>query len=169
MEPQFEIRYTANKKMLREFYRKFGSGPRYPTAVVMALVFVGLTLYSAYARILADMLPDLAIFGTVFLAIFFLPWYIAWNAIRVTKKSNDGVMPETRITVGKTIEMDEGMVHLSLEYRKLLRVVHLKHSYVLMLGKRNGLIIDPNGFTKGTFTEFKQFLREKRPDLNIPE
>lgn len=169
MEPRFEIRYTANKKMLREFYRKFGSGPRYPTVVMMAVVFTGLTLYSVCAGVLTDVLPNLVGCGAVFLATFFLPWYIAWKAIRVTKKSNDGAMPEARIAVGETIEMDEGMVHFSLEYRKLLRVVHLKHSYVLMLGKRNGLIIDPNGFTKGTFTEFKQFLREKRPDLKIPE
>ena len=26
-----------------------------------------------------------------------------------------------------------------------------------------------DGFTKGTFSEFKQFLRTKRPDLKIPE
>ena len=169
MEPQFEIRYKIDKKALREFHRKFGSGPRYPTVAVMAVVFAGLTLYSACAGILADMLPDLAVYGAVFLAIFFVPWYIAWNALRVSRRNNDGVMPETRITVGETIEMDEGIVHVSLEYRKLRRVVHLKHSYVLMLGRGNGLMIDPNGFTKGTFAEFKQFLREKRPDLNIPE
>ena len=132
MEPQFEIRYKIDKKALREFYRRFGSGPRYPTVAVMAVD-------------------------------------IAWNALRVSRRNNDGVMPETRITVGETIEMDEGIVHVSLEYRKLRRVMHLKHSYVLMLGRRNGLIIDPNGFTKGTFAEFKQFLREKRPDLDIPE
>lgn len=79
-------------------------------------------------------------------------------------------MPEAKVTVGEdSIDMDEGFVHLSLEYRKFCRIVHLKHSYVLMMGKRNGLMIDPDGFTKGTFAEFKQFLREKRPDLNVPE
>ena len=170
MKPQFEIRYTVSKNMLREFYRKFGSGPRYPTVVMMAMDFTGLALYSVCAGVLTDVLPDLVGCGVVFLAIFFLPWYIAWNTMRASKRSNDGVMPETRITVGEdSINMDEGFIHLCLEYRKFCRVVHLKHSYVLMMGRRNGLMIDPDGFTNGTFAEFKQFLREKRPDLNIPE
>lgn len=170
MEPRFEIRYTANKNMLREFYRKFGSGPRYPIAVMMAAVFTGLTLYSVCAGILTDVLPNLVGYGAFFLAIFFLPWYISWKALRASKRSNDGVMPETKVTVKEdSIDMDEGFVHLCLEYRKFCRVVHLKHSYVLMMSRRSGLMIDPDGFTKGTFAEFKQFLREKRPDLNIPE
>lgn len=169
MEPQFEIRYTIDKKTLREFHRKLGNGPQYPTVAVMAAVFIGLTLYSACAGILADVLPALVGYGAFFLVIFFMPWYIAWITQWGSRKNNDGVMPETRITVGDTIEMDEGTFHISLEYRKLRRVVHLKRSYVLMLGRRNGVMIDPNGFTKGSFAEFKQFLREKRPDLKIPE
>ena len=61
------------------------------------------------------------------------------------------------------------MVHITVEYRKIVRVLRLKHSYVLMIGKRNGVMLDPKGFTKGAFEEFKHFLREKRPDLTIPE
>ena len=61
------------------------------------------------------------------------------------------------------------MVHLTIEYRKILRVLRLKHSYMLMMGKRNGVMLDPNGFTKGTFEEFKQFLRDTYPNLQIPE
>lgn len=113
MEPQFEIRYTIGKKALREFYRRFGCGPRYPTVFAMAVVFAGLTLYSARTGILADMLPFLIGYGAASLAIFFMPWYIAWNAMRTSKRNNDGAMPETLITVGDTIEMDEGMLHLS--------------------------------------------------------
>lgn len=170
MEPRFEIRYTANKNMLREFYRKIGTGPRYPTVIAVLVGFAGLILHSAAQGILAEVTETYTFCGLVFLLLFFLPWYISWNALRASKRNNDGVMPEAKVTVGEdSIDMDEGFVHLSLEYRKFCRVVHLKHSYVLMIGKRNGLMIDPDGFTKGSFAEFKQFLREKRPDLNIPE
>jgi hypothetical protein len=31
------------------------------------------------------------------------------------------------------------------------------------------MAIDPNCFTKGTYEEFKQFLREKCPDLKISD
>lgn len=170
MEPQFEIRYTTNQKILREFYRKIGTGPRYPTVIAELAFFAGLIFYSASQGILAEVADTFTLCGLVFLLLFFLPWYISWNALRTSKRNNDGVIPETRIAVkDDRIDVDEGCVHFTLEYRKFRRVVHLKHSYVLMIGRRNGLMIDPDGFTKGTFAEFKQFLREKRPDLNIPE
>lgn len=170
MEPRFEIRYTTNQKILREFYRKIGIGPRYPTVIAVLIGFAGLIFYSASQGILAEVADTFTLCGLVFLLLFFLPWYISWNALRSSKRNNDGVIPETRITVkDDRIDVDEGWVHFTLEYRKFRRVVHLKHSYVLMIGRRSGLMIDPDGFTKGTFAEFKQFLREKRPDLNIPE
>lgn len=170
MEPRFEIRYTTNQKILREFYRKIGTGPRYPTVIAELAFFAGLVLFSASQGILAEVAEIFTFCGLVFLLLFFMPWYISWNALRSSKRSNDGVIPETRIAVkDDRIDVDEGFVHFTLEYRKFCRVVHLKHSYVLMIGRRNGLMIDPDGFTKGTFAEFKQFLREKRPDLNIPE
>ena len=111
---------------------------------------------------------------TIFLGIFmlfcgFLPHIYAWSALRASKKQNDGIMPATIITFGDIIELREGMVHITVEYRKIVKVLRLKHSYMLMTGKRNGVMLDPNGFTQGTFEEFKQFLREKRPDLKIPE
>lgn len=170
MESRFEIRYTTNQKILREFYRKIGTGPRYPTVIAVLVGFAGLIFYSASQGILAEVADTFTLCGLVFLLLFFLPWYISWNALRTSKRNNDGVIPETRITVkDDRIDVDEGFVHFTLEYRKFCRVVHLKHSYVLMIGRRSGLMIDPDGFTKGTFAEFKQFLREKRPDLNIPE
>lgn len=170
MESRFEIRYTTNQKILREFYRKIGTGPRYPIVIAELAFFAGLIFYSASQGILAEVADTFTLCGLVFLLLFFLPWYISWNALRTSKRNNDGVIPETRITVkDDRIDVDEGWVHFTLEYRKFRRVVHLKHSYVLMIGRRSGLMIDPDGFTKGTFAEFKQFLREKRPDLNIPE
>jgi hypothetical protein len=101
-------------------------------------------------------------------AILF-PHLLVWRAQKNGKKQNDGIQPEVIVTFGDIIEMHEGMVHLTIPYQKVVRVVRLKYSYVLMLGKRNGVMLSPDHFTKGNFEEFKQFLREKRPDLNIPE
>ena len=39
----------------------------------------------------------------------------------------------------------------------------------LGIQKNMMLFVAIDSFTKGTFSEFKQFLREKRPDLKIPE
>ncbi len=169
METNFEIRYRANRRIMAEFYRKYAVGPRPVVVCIVAAIYAYFVFTSWWHGILPEMIPTLFFMGAVFVALYFLPNYFAWKGERNVKKQNDGEIPEMVVTFGDTIEVDEGMVHLSIEYRKIVKVVHLKNSYVLMNGKRNGLILDPNGFTKGTFSEFKQFLRTKRPDLKIPE
>lgn len=76
---------------------------------------------------------------------------------------------ESVIRFGEKIVIAESQMELTLDYQTIVRVVRLKHSYVLMNSRRTGVMLDVNGFTKGTFEQFKQFLREKRPDLKIPE
>ena len=103
------------------------------------------------------------------LLTYLFPHYYAWSAMRNTKRLNDGVIPSVTIRFGDTIEMEEGVTRLTVHYHNISRVVRLKHSYVLMTSRRTGVMLREDGFTKGTFSKFKQFLREKHPDLKIPE
>jgi hypothetical protein len=169
MEPKFEIRYFCDHTMLAEFSRKIAIGPRPPVVILCAAIYAFFVLRSWRWGILWEMLPSLAMMGVVFLVLGFMPDWITWINLRRVRKQNDNAMPETVVTLGEQIEMHEGMVHYTIEYRKLVKVIRLKHSYALMLNRRSGIILNPNGFTKGTFEEFKQFLREKRPDLKIPD
>ena len=73
------------------------------------------------------------------------------------------------VQFGDNIQLFEGMLHLTMEYRRVVKVVRLKHSYCLMTSKRTAIMLRDDAFTKGTFEEFKQFLREKYPHLTIPE
>ena len=65
--------------------------------------------------------------------------------------------------------MRHGGVTVRLDYAQIQRVLHLKYSYELIKRKNERIVVAPGSFTKGTFAEFKQFLRQKRPDLLIPE
>ena len=169
MEPLFQVEFYSSHKMIREFYRKCGFGPRPATLIVFWSAFVLLALYCWANGIPLTQNLQIMVLVLALAAMSFFPEFMAWAGTRSTKKQNDGVLPKTILAFSDTIQMEEGMVHLTIEYRKIVKVIHLKHSYVLMIGKQNGVILDPNGFTKGTFEEFKQFLREKRPDLTIPE
>ena len=169
MEQQFELRYYANKKMLAEFARKYSVGPRWPVVIGFAVIYAYLLIFCVLGQQLWEMLAFVIAIGIVMFLIAFMPQWYTWLTLRNVKKQNDGVQPETIVTFGDIIEMHEGMVHLTIEYRKIKKVIRLKYSYMLMLGKRNGVMLAPDSFTKGTFEEFKQFLREKRPDLVIPE
>ena len=90
---------------------------------------------------------------------------ICWSG----RKSNGGKLPQVVITVADTITYQSGPVNMCFEYKELTGTVRLKHSYKLRFTDRRGILLCPVGFVKGTFEEFKQFLREKRPDLVIPE
>ena len=169
MEIDFECRYHSKHKMLADFARKYSVGPRPAVVCVVVAIYAYFVFNSWWNGILLEMAPMLLLMGVIFSTLYFLPDYYAWATLRNVKKQNDGVLPETVVTFADTIEMREGMVHLTIEFRKIEKIVRLKNSYVLMNGKRTGIILDPDGFTKGTFEDFKQFLREKRPDLEIPE
>ena len=171
MEPLFENRYYASKKMMTEFGRKYAVGPTRPRMALAWILFilVGIPVLVSPESFTPLLRAVLCILGPILLLSMFLPHLYAHAAIRHVKQQNDGIQPEAIITFGDTIELHEGIIHITVEYRKIIKVVHLKHSYLLMIGKRNGVMLDPNAFTKGTFSEFKKFLREMRPDLNIPE
>ena len=171
MDILFENRFYATRKMMTEFGRKYAVGPTVPRMILVWVLYVAvfvpaLVSPESFSPLLRAVLY---ILGPVLLITAFLPALYARASIRHAKKQNDGIQPETVITFGDAIELREGMIHITVEYRKIIKVVHLKHSYMLMIGKRNGVMLDPDGFTKGSFSEFKQFLRVKRPDLNIPE
>ncbi len=169
MEPLFEVKYFCNRKMLTEFARKYAVGPRWPILISSWVLY----LFSLTVLIWAGGIGEIGYF-LLFLGVFlfllgFMPQWYSWQTMKNTKKQNDSVIPETVITFGDSIELHEGMVNITVEYRKIVRTVRLKHSYLLMIGKRNGVMLDPDGFTKGSFEDFKQFLREKRPDLKVVE
>ena len=163
MDFQYENRYTATFKMYAEFYRKHGTGPRYWTFVFMPFVLL--------ITILAFVEGE-AVLGVIWctvLLFYFLPQYYAWAAIRNTKRLNNGNIPMVSVRFGDAIEMEEGAVRLTVQYSSIVRVVRLKHSYVLMTSRRTGVMLRDDGFTDGTFYNFRQFLHEKRSDLKIPE
>lgn len=169
MEPIFENRFYCSKSILKEFYRKLIFGYLPIMCVIDAVILCCFVLQGLYFGIFLEMIPMYLMMAAVFSIIWLMPDWFAWNLMRQAKKQYDGEIPETTIIFGDVIEMHEGMVHYTIPYQKIVRVVHLEHSYAMMIGKRNGVMLVPDGFTKGTFGEFKEFLRQKRPDLMIPE
>ena len=168
MECYFENRYVGNQKMLVEFARKHATGPRPWTWILFAPLSVFLIL-ALISELDGETKQMVAYFFAVLILLQLLPYYYAWTVIRQDKKKNNGKIGESVIRFGEKITVSESKMELTLDYETIVRVVHLKHSYVLMNSRRTGVMLDVNSFTKGTFEEFKQFLRTKRPDLKIPE
>ena len=170
MEVLLENTYICDKKMMREFYRKYSVGP----TPIISIVTAVLMLIELPALVVGIMLRRdvwmLAVMYLVFIVIQFFPRLFTWANLRNAKKQNDGVMPETRVVfTEENIQMFEGMVHLTVEYRKITKAIRLKHSYALMTGKRTAVLIKPDGFTQGSLEELRRFLGEKCPGIQIAE
>lgn len=52
-------------------------------------------------------------------------------------------------------------------YNKLVKIKETKHLYFLYLKHRLVILVDKNGFTKGTQEEFKKFIKEKAVNAKI--
>ncbi len=170
METRFENRYYCDKKLLREFARKYSIGPTPLTTAITVPIMV-LCLPVLVMGALNGM--DLSITWLAYLlmvVVQFLPRLYAWSVLRNMKKQNDGVLPETRVVFSEeNIQMFEGMIHLTIEYRKIRKTVRLKHSYALFNGKRTAVLVKHENFRPGEFEAFKAFIREKCPGIKIAE
>ena len=168
MESQFECELRPTVKMVASRIRKY-SPARW---IVMLVIGAAFAFYVLPAAILYRFNGIWALYGLmgILYPIYgvFMPEITAWFAIRRFRKETNGEGTE-RIAFGDQIQVIQGKARFIWDYSEINQVIHLRHSYDLMKNKRVGVTLDPNGFTKGTFAEFKQFLREKRPDLNIPE
>ncbi len=167
MKPVLENRYYLNKKMLTEYARKAGVGPRpwYWLWMSPLILFCILcTMHPYFTEIRGN-----GVIILVFIMLLsYLPEFYAFYAMRKTKKRNGGEIPETIVTFGDRMEIQEGEDFMEVEYGQIKKVKRLKQSYVLMLGWRTGILVDYYGFAEGSYLELVEFLREKRPDLKIP-
>ena len=169
MEPCFELHFSANYRMTVENLRKYGVGPRIPTAIAVWAVLILWVIVSALNGTLKIYWIVTAIVAVVEFVTFFLPHYFTLFGFWMLKKKNAGKLPEAIVTFSNNIICQSGEHQLTYDYADLVGAVHLKHSYKLRFTERRSLLLNTDAFTKGTFSEFKQFLRQKRPDLVIPE
>ncbi len=166
MEYQFENVRVYDPKYALEFQYRYGArkilfwGVVY---VIMMIIYLFLALGDPVFWIMVIVSAGLVVYQ------FSLPYRLIKKHTKKSLKYYDGKLPTTYTRFGDKIVVEDIDSVKTIEYHKIDKVTALKHGYYLHYGQTAALAIDPKGFTKGTFTEFKQFLRTKRPDLKIPE
>lgn len=173
MNTEFENHSRVTLKILREFGWNQSKGTKLMIRIVVAMYMVGLAAI-IYLTIRDGLLHPtnamLLFFGScMMLYLWYGPHSAAKRTMKSVREACDGEIPDTVLTFGEEIVSDSPMGWASYDYDQILQVMSLKHSYILLMDNKKGLPVNRTGFTKGSFEEFKQFLREKRPDLTIPE
>ena len=172
MDPAFICEFTPTVPMIAARIRKYSQA----RCVFLLLIGIGLSVYvlvnAVFNMIYYGFDPTwlrLLVFSLALLLFgIFFPWISAFFSVRNFK--NDVTAKGTyKIAFGDNIEITQGTIRVIWEYSDISKIYRLKHSYDLVKTERLSLIVDPNGFTQGTFEDFKKFLKEKRPDLTVPE
>lgn len=105
------------------------------------------------------------------LALLFcqFPKWIAKRSYKAKLKYYGGTMPESTSSFGDEIQLRDVDSSLTIPYSKIKRIAFLKDCIVLTLTDHKSIAVPNREFTKGSLDELKQLLRQKRPDLKIPE
>ncbi|MBP0979675.1 MAG: YcxB family protein [Oscillospiraceae bacterium] len=162
-EIYFENKFYFNKKMAREYSSKIllkSSRFILNISSFICLVSAIINYYYYNYNIFNIYLFICCIFFLS--ASLFLPFYSSMKMIKNSKILNNNKIPETKVVFdNNNILLTEGNINMKFNYSQIIKIYNLKYLSILMINKKNGIIIDPNKFTKGNFDGFKKFINKK--------
>ena len=164
---QFEATYTPTRKIYAEIHWRFDKFNK-----ILGAICGVVALYYIYCLVKFPIpyYAVMAILMTLYTAYGFTAHLIfALRRMRFLKKLNGGSIPTGVYKFGDRICFQDKDNTSYLDYAELKKIRSLKHSYVFVFTTKIRIAITRDTFTKGTFEEFKAFLKENRPDLTIPQ
>ena len=144
----------------------------YLCAISSAVIYGCMPLMASYIyRALSDSYwwIGAVVFAGMAAHYFSWPYRLERKRFKRALDYYDGEIPASYIRFGDQIFVEDGDSTSNLEYRKIEKVIVMKHGLFLRYAEKAYLCVEPQGFTKGTFEEFKQFLREKCPNAKISD
>lgn len=158
---QYENRYVISDQMMAGYIRKVLCRNIRLAGLIFSLVsavMLALTL-SEGMYVLA------AVFGVCLVIMLAVPLLTPSLTLRqmrdASEKLHGGRLCETVIHFGEDIAMEEGTVSMRIAYGQIKRIVELPSVCVLVMGKNNAVLVDPKGFSVGSYEEFIAFIKEK--------
>ena len=166
MIPEFTCEFVPTVRICANRIKKLQPVRRW-VFLIVGVLFFGYMTSSAMRFQFRGVWSLFFLVGVLYLLWgIFMPEINGFFFARRFQKETSGIY---KVSFVDAIEVTQGSIRVIWQYSEINEVRNIGHSYELMRDKRMSIMLDPNGFTKGTFSEFKQFLREKRPDLTIPE
>lgn len=156
----FENRFTSTDEMMREYINKVIC----KKITLHAMLLSALSLLVIIIVYILGEYELMAISSVVLFSSICIFIFVPTLTFRQFKKSAEslhgGTNPETVVRFEDKISMSEGTINMTFNYSQIKRAIRLKHSYVLMIGKYNAIIVSPDHFTIGTFNSFVKFIED---------
>ena len=162
----FVNRYVVTDAMIKEYVSRVVYHKTKRTGVFFSLLSV-IMFFISYRKGDAVFMGVYAVCFLVLAGSLLALCPMAVKQIKESgKKLHNGKSYETVVRFGEDITMEEGACAITVEYGQIERIYYLEHACVLMFGRRNGILLDPKGFTEGSFTEFKEFIESRVKRIN---
>ena len=157
MENMFENEYTMDTKYFKEYVYNVLCKKTIRSGVIIGVI--GILFFAfvhskvAYITLTAGVIA--------FLSAIFTPVVSAKELEKSAKRLNNGNIEKTRVKFLDNIVMDEGKVHLEVEYSQITEIVQTKNFIVLKTSEQSAVLVLKNGFIKGNENVFMKFIEEK--------
>lgn len=170
METQFEIHSRLEKKHYVEYYRCI-----WRKRIIWVMIFgicgvVGLIL-NVMSWNFSDKEIRIIIQGCAVILyavwLYFRPWMIAGKKVKQEAEFDGTETVESVTKFGDEI-LDEAINMKARTSYDKLKAIHISQNVIVLQDLcKIDLILDKNGFTKGTFEEFVPFIQEKCPQAKV--
>lgn len=158
---KFENRFYMTDKMLSEYVNKVLWKKYWILGTLLSAFSLAMLIFTCYA----GMYSSATVYGTVLfisLGTTILTPLLTKRQIKESgRQIHNTEQVETVVEFGEDITMKEGTMSMSIEYSQIQKIIYLKSLYVLKFGKRNAIVLSPDGFTVGTAEEFRRFIEDK--------
>ena len=166
MDSQIEVVGKETPELYTQLYNKVIGFLRVPTTTVFGILILLAWLEND------DVITQIVMtfgYGVAMLVFLCYPTWVAKIAYKNKLKYYDGEMPQTRACFGEQILLEDVDTRKIIPYEKIEKVYFMHHGIAIRLNAHTTIGLPNQEFTKGSLSELKQLLREKRPDLKIPE
>ena len=157
MEIFFKNEYTMETKYFKEYVYNVLCKKIIRSGVIIGVI--GILFFAfvhskvAYITLTAGVIA--------LLSAFFTPVVSAKELEKAAKRLNNGNIEKTKVKFLNNIVMDEGKVHLEIEYNQITEIVQTKNFIVLKTSEQSAVLVYKNGFIKGNENDFMKFIDEK--------
>ncbi len=170
MEPVFINKFKHTKESFVEMNKKYSGFMRIFFGTLFLIVFLALSLLGYF--VLYDL--TYAIIVAV-LGVFFAIYPSVRIYILARKRENVLLELYEEIPECDTMFFDEYIMsvnltnkaEIKLEYNKIKKIKQSKNMYLLILSKSLVIMVNKNGFEKGTCEEFEEFIKCKAVNAKI--
>ena len=165
METQFEAICEYSRSKRTEFYR-YALRKRIGWVILYAvlgpvILLGGILIHSTVSIVIG-------VFELLYgIWVYFRPWYLSAKAEKKEMAFSDGQHPASVVTFGEEIVDVSPEQTSRMPYDKVKKL-HLSKTMVFIIDVRDvAILVDKDGFRKGNYEDFLQFIREKCPQAKI--